>query len=80
MKSIKIEKHSITEVPQKERYDGIIAFQFVKMTYNLYGKVIEEMHDTKIMEDGRQFVINGNGFISAGFEIKQENNIGEIYV
>ena len=42
--------------------------------------MIEEMHDTKIMEDGRQFVINGNGFIPAGFEIKQENNIGEIYV
>ena len=79
MKNIKMEKQAITEVPREEQYDGIVAFQFVKMTYNFYGRTMVEMHDTKIMEDGRQFVINGNGFIPAGFEIKASNDISEIY-
>lgn len=79
MKNIKIEKQHVIEVPKEEQYDGIVAFQMVKMTYAFYGKLIEEMHDTKIMEDGRQFVINGNGFIPQNFEIKETNDISEIY-
>lgn len=79
MKNITIEKQYLTEVPKEEQYDGIVAFQLVKITYAFYGKTMGEIHDTKIMEDGRQFVINGNGFIPAGFEIKASNDISEIY-
>jgi hypothetical protein len=80
MKKIIIEKQKLTKLPKEEQYDGIVGFQMVKMTYNFYGKEIQDMHDTKIMEDGKQFVVNGNGFIPQGFEIKETNDIGEIYV
>ena len=70
MKEIKIEKQNLVKLSKEEQYNGIVAFQFVKITYSFYGRIMEEMHDTKIMEDGKQLVINGNGFIPAGFEIK----------
>lgn len=48
---------------------GIVAFQLVKITYSFYGNQMNEIFDTKIMNDGRQIVIDGNGFIKAGFQI-----------
>ena len=80
MKKITVEKQTLVTLTKEQQYDGIVAFQFVKMTYSLCGKVMEDMHDTKIMQDGRQFVINGNGFIPTGFEIKENKDISEIYV
>lgn len=79
MKNIKIEKQNLEKLSKEQQYDGIVAFQFVKITYNFYGNQRVEMHDTKIMEDGRQFVINGNGFIPADFKIKEENDMNNIY-
>ena len=49
--------------------NGIIAFQLVKMEYRFYGSKQTDVLDTKIMKDGRQIVIDGNGFIKAGYEI-----------
>ena len=48
---------------------GIVAFQLVKITYSFYGNEMNEIFDTKIMNDGKQIVIDGNGFIKAGFQI-----------
>ena len=49
---------------------GIIAFQLVKFVVDFYGQKIESVHDTKIMKDGRQFVIGGDGFIPNEYEVK----------
>jgi hypothetical protein len=48
---------------------GIEAFQLVKFEYSFYGKQMVDILDTKIMTDGRQIVIDGNGFINGGYEI-----------
>jgi hypothetical protein len=44
-------------------------FQLVKVVIDFYGKLIEDVLDTKILQDGRQIVTNGNGYIKAGYEI-----------
>ena len=48
---------------------GIIAFQLVKFEYTFYGSLQSDIIDTKIMADGSQIVIDGNGFIKAGTHI-----------
>jgi len=48
---------------------GIAAFQVVKFVINFYGTEIETVHDTKIMNDGRQIVIGGCGYIPEGYEL-----------
>ena len=48
---------------------GIIAFQVVRFSINYFGNEMEVEHDTKIMKDGKQFVIGGCGFIKEGFEV-----------
>jgi hypothetical protein len=70
MKSIKTEKLNKVENTDKQlKKQGIVAFQLVKFTYSFYGKVMSDVIDTKIMIDGSQIVIDGNGFIKAGFVI-----------
>jgi hypothetical protein len=48
---------------------GIVAFQLVEFSYSFYGSTETDILDTKIMADGRQIVVDGNGFIDAGTEI-----------
>jgi hypothetical protein len=48
---------------------GIVAFQLVQISYSFYGQEMNEIFDTKIMNDGKQIVIDGNGFIKSGFQI-----------
>ena len=68
--AIKIEKLQKTEVPvQYQKLEKCIAFQIVRLTYTFYGKQMTENFDTKILKNGKQIVINGNGFIKDGFEI-----------
>ena len=68
--AIKIEKLQKTEVPaQYQKEEGCLAFQMIKLTYVFYGKQMTEYFDTKILMNGKQIVINGNGFIKDGFEI-----------
>ena len=68
--AIKIEKLQKVEVPvQYQKAEGCAAFQMVKLTYVFYGKQMTECFDTKILMNGKQIVINGNGFIKDGFEI-----------
>jgi hypothetical protein len=54
---------------QYQKEEGCVAFQLVKVFINFYGKLIEDVLDSKILEDGRKIVTNGNGYIKAGFEI-----------
>lgn len=48
---------------------GIVAFQLVKFEYTFYGNLQSDVIDTKIMSDGSQIVIDGNGFIKGGTQI-----------
>jgi len=67
---IKIQKLQIVNVPAEyQKEEGCVAFQMVKLTYNFYGKEMSENFDTKILSNGSQFVISGNGFIKDGFKI-----------
>ena len=68
--AIQIKMLQKVEVPaQYQKEEGCIAFQTIKVVINFYGKIIEDILDTKILEDGRQIVINGNGYIKAGYKI-----------
>jgi hypothetical protein len=67
---LEITKLQKVEVPAEyQKEEGCIAFQLVKVVIDFYGKLIEDVLDTKILQDGRQIVITGNGYIKAGYEI-----------
>ena len=71
MKNIEITKMQRVDVPTEyQKEEGCVAFQTIKAIINFYGKLIEDVLDTKILEDGRQIVTNGNGYIKAGYEIE----------
>lgn len=67
---IQTKKLQIVEVPpQFQKEEGCVAFQKVELTYLFYGKLMTETFDTKILKNGSQFVINGNGFVKDGLKI-----------
>ena len=67
---LEITKLQKVEVPAEyQKEEGCIAFELVKVVIDFYGKLIEDVLDTKILQDGRQIVISGNGYIKAGYEI-----------
>ena len=57
----------LVEVPAEyqEEY-GCIAFQLVEFNYSFYGSKQCDILDTKILKDGTQVVVDGNGFIKYG--------------
>lgn len=60
----------LTQVPtQYQKEEGCVAFQKVELTYVFYGKKMTDIFDSKILENGNQIIINGNGFIKDGFKI-----------
>lgn len=70
MKSLVIEKFNKVENTDKEFLKkGIVAFQLVKITYSFYGQILTDVFDTKIMSNGDQIIIDGNGFIKGGLNI-----------
>jgi hypothetical protein len=70
MKTLEITKYQKIETTDKRDLEiGIVAFQLVKFDVYFYGKLISDVLDTKIMRDGRQIVIDGNGFIPSGYEL-----------
>ena len=69
MKTITANKTTKVEAPQEFKDIGVVAFQVVDFVIEYFGTKVECTHDTKIMEDGRQLVIGGDGFISEGFEV-----------
>lgn len=68
MKNLKIKKLQRVENTDKEMLEkGIVAFQLVEIGYSFYGQSMTDVLDTKIMDNGDQIIIDGNGFIPAGF-------------
>lgn len=70
MKNLQITKLKRVENTDTETTSNVIAFQLVKFTYKFYGNEMETILDTKILKDGNQVVIDGDGFIPAGFIVK----------
>lgn len=68
MKKVEIKKLARIEAPAGE-YENITAFQMVEYTIDFFGNIISGTLDTKITNDGRQIVIDGDGYIPAGYEI-----------
>ena len=68
-KQVEIKKMQKVDAPAEFLSKGIVAFQLVQITISYFGNVIEGTYDTKILQDGRQFVIDGDGFIPSGFEV-----------
>ena len=65
--AISIQKQTRVNVPAEyQKEEGCVAFQKVCVTYCFYGKHMEDVFDTKILENGDQIVIDGNGFFKAG--------------
>ena len=50
-------------------YEDIVAFQMCEFVINFFGNIQRQMLDTKIMKDGSQVVIDGNGFIPSGYKL-----------
>jgi hypothetical protein len=69
MKNITLTKRAKVEAPKELKDAGVVAFQVVDFVVDYFGNKIESSHDTKILEDGRQLVIGGDGFIREGFEV-----------
>lgn len=70
MKAITLIKgQQVNTTDAQDLQNGITAFQLVKFIINYFGTEIETVHDTKIMQDGRQIVIGGCGYIKEGYEI-----------
>lgn len=67
-KSITITKGPKVQAPAGE-YIDIVAFQVCAFEISFFGTVIKSQHDTKIMQDGSQFVIGGDGFIPHGYKV-----------
>lgn len=68
MKKIEITKLTRVEAPSGE-YENIAAFQMIEYAIDFFGNIITGTLDTKITNDGRQFVISGDGYIPEGYEI-----------
>lgn len=69
---MKVTKFKKVDAPLEFKEKGIVAFQVVKFTFEYFGKQLECEHDTKIMQDGKQYVIGGDGFIREGFEVPND--------
>lgn len=76
MKKFNIEKLSIAKLSEEQQVDylketgeAVTAFQMVKFVIDFFGNKEEFTLDTKILADGRQLVVDGNGWIESGFEV-----------
>ena len=68
--AIQTKKFQKVEVPvEYQKEEGCVAFQMIELTYSFYGKQMTETFDTKILKNGDQIIISGNGFIKDGFKI-----------
>lgn len=66
---MKIKKLERTELLPENRYNGIVAFQRIEITYGTYGGLQTEVFDSKILEDGTQYIIDGNGWIDSDMKV-----------
>jgi len=70
MKNLVVTKGTLVEAPAEDKAEGVVAYQVVHFSFVYFGASVETTHDTKIIDDGRQLVIGGDGFIPHGYEVK----------
>jgi len=66
MNKVTTKKLKLVEVPKNEQ-DDAVAFQLVEFSINYFGSKDTFILDTKILKDGTQVVIDGNGWIKDGY-------------
>lgn len=67
MKKYNIRKHDLVQITDKELLEqGIVAVQLVTFYINFFGIEDTFTLDTRIYQDGKQEVIDGNGWIKHG--------------
>lgn len=73
MKKLSIVKHATVIAPNDEYHKtlGIVAFQLVDISFNFFNSKVSSQYDTKIMEDGRQLIIGGDGWFKGETDITQ---------
>lgn len=64
MKNLQIRKLEKVKAPNG---DDNLFYQLVEFTINFYGQTLTSILDTKITKEGKQIVIDGDGFIEAGY-------------
>ena len=64
-------KRARIDAPAGEHPD-IVAFQMIDFSINFFGHKETFVLDTKILADGTQQVIDGNGFIPSGYVVQAE--------
>ena len=69
MQNITIIKGALVDMPEEERFGGIVAFQVCEFVFEFFGKKMTSRLDTKIMVNGDQVVIDGDGYIPAGWKL-----------
>lgn len=62
-------KKALVNLPKEEQTNDLVAVQLVEYTIDFYGTKVTNTLDTRIDKDGRQFFIDGDGFIDAGTEL-----------
>jgi len=61
---MKIEKSFLIQIPSEyQKEENAVAFQKVKITFEYFDQTISEIFDTRILANGEQRIIGGNGFI-----------------
>jgi hypothetical protein len=68
MKNLQIKK---LKKVKASKGDENLFYQLVEFTINFYGNKMTSILDTKITKEGKQIVIDGNGFIEAGLIINK---------
>jgi hypothetical protein len=71
-KKLVMKKKDLVKAPQDDFHKkrNITAFQLIDFEIDYFGKKEKFTLDTKILKNGKQFVIGGNGYIPDGYEIK----------
>lgn len=63
---MKVTRHTLVNVPVESQTDDCVAFQLCEFSFNVYGRDMTSILDTRIDKHGRQYVIEGDGFIKTG--------------
>ncbi len=69
MKIKRLEKVAANQEDAYYKKAGIIAFELVEITFHGLEKPSKQIHDTKILKDGSQIIINGDGFVREGLDL-----------
>lgn len=76
MEKAKIIKRSNRVINTDKEFlkQGIVAFEVITIAYGFFNNKMESELDTRIYQDGRQVIIDGDGFFPMGTDVTYLNN------